>query len=518
MPFIQDDNNENENQAQTMTGGGTGGAGGGQAASTPMNTQNKQGSGRFTNLNKYVGANQQGSQNLANRLGTGIQNQLDTSNKEATQQGNKVDESITSGREAINTADKDIGKLQSIGDQFKPGFAASQVYDPNARGGFSSGMQAAQDFTKSPDFSNFQTFQKGNAIDNNAVQTNVQGANTSAQALQDQYLNRQKQAGTGDGRQQLLGEFVGGGNSAVRPGYSTGQKKLDNLILSQNTGNLKNLINQVGSNEGAVNTTVNRAGQLTDAAGNLLSDEDSRIGTISNTAKANQAAFQGAFGADKVAQVNSDRANNYNKIADQLRTGNINTELYNQLGLNNAFNPAIAEGDHLGAESKFGYGDIGFDRKEGDTSRSYQGLNTYGLIDQIQNNPALMNSYVNRKADLTDTNQLGQQADVNTDSALESILGVQGGRKFTSANDISSAANVAKDAQGNTSLLNDINKRRQQALQVIKENPAAQGFVSPEQQASSNAINERFRQLFGSGVGENGFQQTANQNILRRPT
>ena len=431
MPFIQqEDQNENQNNGQLTTGGGTGAAGTG-AVSTPMNPQSKQGSGRFTNINKYITANQQGSQNLANRLGTGIQGQLDSSNREVNTQNDKVAGQIGSGRETLGKADQDTQALKSIGEQFKPGFAASQIYDPNSRGNFTQGMQAAQNFKNNTAFgnlNNFKQFQQGNAIDQDAIGNDVSQQGNLASNFQNQFTNRQQQVGNEQGRQQLLGEFIGGGNSAVRPAYSMGQRKLDNLVLQQNTGNLKSLMDKVASNKSTVDQALQNVNLNETNLGQLSADEQAKIQGINTQAKSNQDLYQQAFGQDKLDQINQDRQKNYQGAVDQLYSGNIAAADYDKMGL----------------------GALG------------ENTATYNLIDEIRN-ANRGNEFLSRKADVLDTNQIGTQSDVDTDAALADILGTAGGRKFTQAGDLDTAYSV-NQADGGSALVKAIKDRQQQEI------------------------------------------------------
>lgn len=492
MPFIQqDENDQNQNNGQVMTGGGTGSAGAGAgAANTPMNPQSKQGSGRFANLNKYVGANQQGSANLANRLGTGIQGQLDTNNRETNTQNEKVSGQINSGKEVIGNADKDTQSLQAIGEQFKPGFAANSIYNANDRGNFSQGMQAAQNFKNNTAFGGmdkFKQFQQGNAIDQQAIGNEVTTQNQLANNFQNQFQTRQQQVGNEQGRQQLLGEFIGGGNSAVRPTYSTGQRKLDNLILQQNTGNLKGLMDRVGANQGAVNQALENVSLNQTNLGQLSADEDARIQGINTQAKTNQDLYQQAFGQDKLDQINNDRQKNYQAAVDQLYSGNISAADYDKMGLN-----------ALG-----------------------QNTATYNLIDEIRN-ANRGGEFLGRKANVLDTNQIGTQADVDTDSALADILGTTGGRKFTQAGDLDTAYNV-KQTDGKSSLAKAIQDRQQQELQDAQNNRLAYegkdsywdwGSKKEKRQTSTGTVAELLGGGFTSYGDRGNITQGAAQDTL----
>lgn len=327
MPFIQDnnENNENENsQSPVMTGGGTGslGAGGSTNAPPPMANQNKQGSGRFTNLNKYVTANQQGSANLANRLGTGITTQLDSKSNEASSSLNNATSAISGEGGAKST----LMGLNQQKDKFK---TISNQFPQNQ-------VQATDDlgtFTKAPEFNNFMKGLSGDAINENQLRNQVNTAGQNVSNFQNLFQDRQGQIASSTGRQQLLGEFVGGGQSSIRPAYSAGQKKLDQMILQQNPNNLKQLLNTVNSKQADVDSLNSNLNTAFSDVDNLVADEKAFMTGANADIAAAKTGFLSPL-EQRAAQMNKENPELIARAQQDLTDETISGDLMSRFGLN----------------------------------------------------------------------------------------------------------------------------------------------------------------------------------------
>jgi len=408
MPFIQQEENNTNQQNNTVTTGGGMGAGGTGASATSVNPQNKQGSGRFTNLNKYVTANQQGSANLSNRLGTGIQNQLSSKEQDTTTASNKVKSDIETGTQNVNQAKGEQQKLQNIADQFKTGSNFSILN--NDRGTFGQAQTNLQNFASSPNYQAFKNFQAGQGVDEQALNTAQQNAAQSAQNYQNLFNQRQQQIGTSAGREQALNEFVGGSNQAVRPSYSAGQRKLDNLILSQNPNSVKNLISTVGANQTNVNQALNNVQQNATNLTGLTKSEQDTINAINDSAKAAQGNFQGAFDQNKVNELNSKRNEEYNKLRDEFLSGYISQDTASKLGLNDLTREQQLNRENLGLAALPGT------------------LDTLGAMEYLRNNPGELNKYIENQQMANSKYDIVNGGDVTTDKLLADIAGT--GQQF----------------------------------------------------------------------------------------
>jgi len=432
LAFTNDNNNQDNNENQqpqnnllTGTGGGSTGL---SNTNQPVNS-NRQGSGRFTNMQKYVQANQQGAQNLAQRVGTGIQNQLNAKEKDVTQASNKVKQDIDTGNQAVQTAQGQQKELANIGEGFKAGSGFSALSAD--RGQFGQAQEQLKSFATNPNYGAFKTFQSGNAIDEQALNTAQQNAAQNAQNYQNLFKQRQQQIGTGTGREQALGEFVGGQGQAVRPAYSAGQRKLDQLVMGQNAQALQSLIDRVGGNQTNVTQALSGVEQNATNLSGLTQAEQDTINAINQSAKAAQGNFQGAFDQNKINEVNTARQQNFENASNQLKQNQISQALYNQLK---------------------GTSELGGD------------MSTFNLLSNadLGTQNRLQNDYLQRLANAQTANDIVSQGDVDTDALLAGIVGQ--GQKFRQAGNTDVNAQL-RESGGKSNLINDILAEQQRQTQ-----------------------------------------------------
>lgn len=434
MAFTQNDDNQEQTQQNgaLTTGGGQGSAVGNTPGAGPVSTANpnKQGSGRFTNLSKYVQANKQGSENLANRIGSGIQNQLSANEKDVSGKTSKLDTDIKSGDATLQTAGAEEQRLKSIGDQFKAN-QNFKVLDTNSRGQFGDAQNQIKQFvTSNPNYNTFKTAQAGSAVDEAALSNQLNDTRQTANQYENLFKQRQGQVGNTQGREQALQEFVGGANQAVRPTYTSGQRKLDQLILGQNAQNLQGLINKVGANQTNVNQALNTVGNLDTGLNTLKTNEQNLIKAIGDTSKGAQSAFQSAFNQDKINEVNAARQNAFQAASDDLSREEIAGDLYDKAGLGNLQSLA--------------------------TFNALQGKD-FGV------NNRLSNDFFQRDADAQRAQDIVNAGDVDTDKLLADIVG--GGQKFTQAGNLNTNVGLRTDESGNALLRNALSNEQQRQQQ-----------------------------------------------------
>lgn len=433
MAFTQDNSlnqDEDNQQGVIATGGGQQSlAQGGLAGSTAAQGINpqKQGSGRFTNLNKYVQANQQGAQNMAQRVGTGIQTQLDAKQRDVTTGYGDVNKSVTAGQGTLGTAKTEQDKLSNIAEQFKPGFQRILNSD---RGQFGEAQTQAQQFVKNnPNYQTFKNVQAGQGVDETALQNQFSNVQNTGNLYQNLFNKRQGQIGTTAGRSEALGEFIGGQNQAVRPTYSKGQRGLDNLILGQSTPALQGLINKVGANKTNVDSVLGQVVNTGTSLNDLIKQESDLMSNIDTTAQSAQSGFQGAFDQNKLNEINNTRAVRFKNESLNLAEGKVSKDLFAKLF-------------PKGAPSDMSY---------------YNALTNKDL-----GTSGLSNDYFTRKADVLDTGQLGNENDISTDAALADILGASAKRKFTNVGDLSTDVNLRQGDDGGSLLANAIKSQQDQ--------------------------------------------------------
>jgi hypothetical protein len=168
-----------------------------------------QGSGRFSNLQKYIGANQQ-----YNEAGGGMAGKIQeqsSSRLDSIRQG--IQNQKTQAQNQYNQLQQNLGQQ---GQQLQQ----QAFQDPNA---ILQNQQQLSEFQKLRTGGYGQDIQ-GLAQGVNQFQPGIQGLQQAAQ-----------QAGTEQGRFQLLR------NRFAQPGYSTGQQRLDQLLLQATPGAARSL-------------------------------------------------------------------------------------------------------------------------------------------------------------------------------------------------------------------------------------------------------------------------------------
>jgi hypothetical protein len=490
MAFTQDNNDEDQQgqNAPLMTGGGQGSLNQGIGNAPVANTaqQNRQGSGRFTNMNKYVQANQQGSANLASRIGSGIQSQLSNTEADVGKKIGNVTNEVGIGQNKVSTASTKEQDLKSIGEQFKAG-ANFNILSPD-KGLFSQGQQKLKSFSQAPDYKDFKTFQSGEAINEKMLNDLQQQAAQGSTYYQDLFKQRQAQVGNTQGREQALQEFIGGANQAIRPAYSSGQRKLDQLVLGQNRGNLQNLINTVGANQANVNQTLANVDKSGQSVSDLAKAETDLINLIQGTAGSTTKSFQDAFNQEKLDQVNAARKQSYDDATSQLYSGEFKASDYDKLGLN-------ALGENTA---------------------------TFNLIDELKSGNRA-NEFINKRADVLDTKQLGRAEDVESDALLADILGAGATRKLTQVGDLNTDY-LVNQADGKSALAQAIQNRQQQELADAQNTGLSYegkdsywdwGSKKEKRQTSHGTVAELLGGGFSSYGDRGDVRQGAAQDVAR---
>lgn len=308
-------------------------------SATPTGTS----SGGFQNIQKYLDANKDFNSNqggLAGSIANNVQGQANQANQSLqsafsnfNNQANQATSNLNGYQDAVNNTVQNAGTANADQVNQLSGLVNAKYTGPT---------QIGQE-----DLSNLGTLQNN---------------------LQDTAKQTQSEAG----RFNLLNQNFGNN------GYTQGQKSLDNLFLQNNpqqTQQLKNLQNiannfgqnvnnttQQATNVGQANTQAehNASQYTTNAVNNAINNTQNTLNTnLTNKNSANDAAYQSALQA--------------------INSGNLNTDLYNQLGLTS-------------------------------------GQNLYGLT------PAQISSYISESAPLNLQN-VASQNDVNALNNLNGILG-----------------------------------------------------------------------------------------------
>lgn len=275
-------------QANPSTGGGASGApasGGGAPESRVANysngtSPNSSGSGRFTNIQKYIGANDGSGQYLTNRISNNLTNQTN----------NYADS------KDLNTINQNVSAAQ--GNVAKAGTYAQQL-----------GTDPTQITANANDTTNFQNLYN-NVGQSGDLRTQAQNLQAQKNTDYNSLTGNINNLGSENGRFQLLQ------NTIKTPGYSAGQQQLDQLMLQSATPagylnsvqqqlanqantahtqqgtdftNALNSINTLGTDEGNAYTTLH--GAWDDANTNFNDSIQKQLTDLNTTRAANATAL-----------------------------------------------------------------------------------------------------------------------------------------------------------------------------------------------------------------------------------
>lgn len=238
------DEKDKENQPQQLGGPQSSTitpttAASGTGAGTPS-------SGRFTNINKYMGANQQAGSQLGQALGQNVQSQIqkvsDVASKAQTGLQSQIGET---GQEQQRIQDYTTGLSSTAGKkETTEGQPLSTVtgkgylaehFDANLGDRSKYAQDIVSDPSKLDEFLKYASGQVASQQKSKLDESKT-SAQTATEKAQQEFVDKQKQLQ--NNRQQLLSDLI------KRPGYSLGQRSLDNAFLQMDKGDTLNKTRQ----------------------------------------------------------------------------------------------------------------------------------------------------------------------------------------------------------------------------------------------------------------------------------
>jgi hypothetical protein len=350
--------NENENN-NTTTGVSVGGTSVGQSRPAP---QQRQGSGLFTDLNKYIQANQGAGQRTAQGISQNLTNKFEPEKTNVFNTGKATASGIDSGQKEI---EKGSG-YKTLFEQNKPELET-----------------VANDNTKAAEFAKFRTGQGVNINQLNNTAGQAETANIAAQQKLDQYG---QQVASEQGRFGLLRDVYGG----LGKRYGSGQQKLDQLLLqSGGNNNVAQLKGSVTGLQQSVNPEIQKLAQYKSDIGNL---QTGQAGLASDLTNLSSNAFN---------QKDQELTNNMQNINAARRQG------LEDLG--NTFNSLV------GAE-----GASDFSQNMAEKLKLNLGQRTFGALDNLNVKNDLTSKLDERMA--SDINQTSNQEQLNRYNALQKLM------------------------------------------------------------------------------------------------
>lgn len=304
-PNQEKDDQETQTQGALTTGGNTGINQAPGVQASQGQAPNRQGSGRFTNLQKYLSANQQAGQQIAGQVGGKLQKDISKKQEEAQDYYSKLGQSIQEAKTVAGQGGDFRQQLQNIGANIQGAEQAGYSGQPQDLG--------VHSFTQSPQFGQFQNIQAGRGIDERLLAAQQMDAARGAAAYQQAATQAQQGLGSEAGRFDLLKQTFGGN---VNPQYSTGAQRLDQLFLArQGLGDLQQDISQdvKGARELSrqTGTTLGEVSNLTQQEQQLMQD-------INQQAMANEQAYIDLLGS-YVPEVQQQRDAEWDRLQDALK-------------------------------------------------------------------------------------------------------------------------------------------------------------------------------------------------------
>jgi hypothetical protein len=394
-----------------------------------QNRPNRQGSGRFTNIQSYLGANRGAGQNLAQGVTNQVNKELDKNKQQANDSAASARAGIQAAQGTLNQGQQQLGQLKTIGQNIQQNTGAQNLDNQNSLG--------VKEFKNDPNFNQFQQIQSGQAINENALGIQSQNAANQAASLNQQAQNRANQAQTEQGRFDLLKQTFGGN---VNPQYTQGQQRLDQLFLQkQGLGNLKNNLQQ---NVNTAKDLKNISQILGQDVSRVAGSEQGLMSSINQQATQNESDYLKML-ESFIPEINKRRDTEFSDFENRLK----NTGIKQSMGRVGPVVRTDAQGNPLP------------DQVSGKAVATPQGLTRDDLSYFGINSPTqVFNVFDNLKA--TDIVDKGRQAagfadaanqrNVDEYAALADIMGLDApNRKITQAADLGKAF-VGK--QGDASL------------------------------------------------------------------
>lgn len=477
---------------------------GGQAPSgTPMAkqqasnlaTQQQQGSGRFTNIQKYLNANQAGGKQIANQVGQGLNKEYGQQSEQAQKYYTQLGQNIANANQVAQQGAGFQNQLKDIGNQI--GQAQQAGFDQ--RGQQNQTLGGIEAFTNQPNFNQFQNIQAGRGIDESLLALQQQRSAQAAQAAAQGTQAAQQALGSETGRFDLLRKTLG--NS---PSYSQGQQRLDQALLGQG-GGLGSVQAQTSANARAAAQQAKLAGSKILDVNRLTAQEQGLIGDINSQAGANEKAYVDMLGS-YIDPTNLQRTKEFEDLNSAVQT----------------YRPQVdAQGKPLANQAY----QSGFNADQ----MARLGLNdqNQGVYNVFNNDVMNANDIVTQGRQAQNAQDIANASDVNRYAALSKIIGANAPNQITQASDLG-ASYVNKE--GDAALANRLTAAQKQFEDMDKLNFSKIGItgtgsasqlinqgrtpVTDIRDAAGNQINPGAQ--FGTGNGDKfgAFQNMLNPEMI----
>lgn len=330
ISLLEQNQNEDENKREISSLPSLGGDRT-SSFSTGLNQPSSQkGSGRFTNLTKYVQANQGAGDTIAERMAQRSQRDVDAFKSEQDKGVQEVGSKITEAQNLFGTTGSQF--KNQLG-QFNQGYQGVSAFTQP----FEQTGEQIQSFTKSPDFSKFQQLRTGQGLDESFLNQQQSGLEFAAQNALDTSGKRFRDIQTEQGRYDLLR-----GLQPIRSGYTTGQGRLDQLMFQASPSSVSNLQQRFSDQQADVLAKKSALDAQKQAISDIVGQESALSQDLTSSAKGLNDLFKSRL-ESSIPEVQAARDKLYKNYLDQLSSGSISKDLSGLLGLEGlqTWNPSL---------------------------------------------------------------------------------------------------------------------------------------------------------------------------------
>lgn len=385
--------NQNSNTPQALAGSSQSGESNSRlsAFSTGAAPQT-QGSGRFTNIQKYMDANTTASDNLGAKANNTINKDFNKQSSQVSKENENIQSAFQKGKQTLEQGSGFNSQLGQINKGLSTGFT-----DFGNRDGFDNAGKQAIQLSGSQDYNKIAS---GQGIDEVGLDTSQK---LSTQLSQD-LLNRSNRSvsdiETEQGRDALFSKVL-----QPNQGYSSGQRSFDKLFLGGALGGIKS---NLQTNRNAADLLSNStAGQQT-TLDDLTRNEAGLVLGLKNQSETNQNVFNQKFGDEKnIDYINNLRNQRFDGIKSSLQgSGSLSKENADLLGVGNLGSTFINDNRPVAS------GDF-----SSQVVNDNQLLGTYNLL----NDPASVNNYITQGQNATSVQDITTQPDYDAYKALQTL-------------------------------------------------------------------------------------------------
>lgn len=397
------------------------------ASNTPSQPQ-KQGSGMFTNIQKYINANKTSGQNLVNNVSQNVQKGMQGQESKVNDANAQIKAGIEQGKQGINQGTQYGQQLNQIGQNIQNQTSTDTNKNYNNRDVNALGIDNF-------DNTGYQKFQQGQLVNEGSLGIQNQNLVNQGQNLQNLANQNLQNISTDSGRFNMIRNMFGKNNN---PNYTSGQQRLDTMFLSQNP--LTGLRGQIQANAKNAQQALNSAQQYGQNVNQLTQTEKDLINQNQGTASKNTDQYLNMLNS-YVGELNQNRAQDWQNLQgqlDSLKPKDMHTFLEKAT-------PASATPTHqmdTATLAKLGLG-----------AGNYQ---TYNVFNNLKNQ-----DIANRGRDAANAQDVATQTDVDKFAALSKIANADPSRlnqasqlgdswlTKTGADSLTGRLNTAKDLFNN---------------------------------------------------------------------